>query len=101
MPELPFSRRTALAVAATLAAALVLAGKVLVPAGAASDGDTRVQGVVRAGPPPRLVVHVVGAVRTPGLYRLVRGARVDDAVRRAGGPTQQADLALVNLAAPV
>jgi competence protein ComEA len=46
-------------------------------------------------------VHVVGAVRAPGLYRLGRGKRVADAVERAGGATGNADLALINLAAPV
>ena len=50
---------------------------------------------------PRLVVYVVGAVRRAGLVRLPEGARVADAVERAGGPTRRADLALVNLAAPV
>jgi len=47
----------------------------------------------------RLTVHVAGAVRRPGVYRLPAGARVDDAVRRAGGPRGCADLAAVNLAA--
>ena len=46
-----------------------------------------------------VVVDVAGAVRRPGVYRLEAGARVDDAVRRAGGPTRRADLASVNLAA--
>jgi competence protein ComEA len=50
---------------------------------------------------PPVVVHVVGAVRVPGLYRLARGKRVADAVERAGGATGKADLALINLAAPV
>ncbi len=54
-----------------------------------------------AAPAPRLVVHVVGAVRRAGLYRLAQGARIADAVNRAGGATRRADLALVNLAAPV
>ena len=47
----------------------------------------------------QVVVHVAGAVRRPGLYRLPAGARVDDALRRAGGPARRADLTAVNLAA--
>ncbi len=50
---------------------------------------------------PRLIVYVVGAVKRAGLVRLPEGARIADAVERAGGPTRRADLALVNLAAPV
>jgi competence protein ComEA len=46
-------------------------------------------------------VDVVGAVRRPGLYRLEQGARIADAVTRAGGATGKADLAQVNLAAPI
>lgn len=48
-----------------------------------------------------ILVHVAGAVRVPGVYRLREGARVDDAVRRAGGPTRRAELSAVNLAAKV
>jgi competence protein ComEA len=48
-----------------------------------------------------VVVHVAGAVREPGVYRLRAGARVDDAVGRAGGATSRADLSQVNLAAKV
>lgn len=47
------------------------------------------------------VVHVAGAVRRPGVYRLPAGARVRDAVRRAGGATRWGDANAVNLAAPV
>ena len=53
------------------------------------------------GAAPRLVVYVVGAVRHAGLVRLAEGARVADALVRAGGPSRKADLTLVNLAAPV
>ena len=47
----------------------------------------------------RLTVHVAGAVRDPGVYKLPADARVDDAVARAGGATRRADLGGLNLAA--
>jgi competence protein ComEA len=47
----------------------------------------------------RVTVHVAGAVRRPGVYRFAAGARVNDALRRAGGPRPRADLDAVNLAA--
>jgi competence protein ComEA len=50
---------------------------------------------------PKLVVHVVGAVRRPGLYRLPDRSRISDAVARAGGAKRSADLSAVNLAAPI
>ena len=56
---------------------------------------------IQADEGPELVVHVVGAVRRPGLYRLPQRSRVADAVARAGGSTRRADLSLVNLAAPL
>ena len=46
-------------------------------------------------------VHVAGAVRTPGLYRVVEGSRVADVVDAAGGPLLDGDLDRVNLAALV
>lgn len=46
-----------------------------------------------------LVVHVAGAVRRPGVYRMPEGSRVDDAVSRAGGAAPAAELEAVNLAA--
>jgi len=49
----------------------------------------------------QLFVHVVGDVRRPGLFRVADGARVVDALVRAGGATHRADLSAVNLAAPL
>lgn len=46
-----------------------------------------------------VVVDVTGAVRRPGVYRMPAGARVTDAVERAGGPAGDAELEAINLAA--
>lgn len=46
-----------------------------------------------------VVVHVAGAVRRPGVYRLPLGARVADAVKRAGGLEPEAEEDAINLAA--
>ncbi|MQA75779.1 MAG: ComEA family DNA-binding protein [Solirubrobacterales bacterium] len=46
-----------------------------------------------------LVVHVAGAVREAGVYRLPDGARVTDAIERAGGTTGAAVPDAINLAA--
>ncbi|MCL6449126.1 MAG: ComEA family DNA-binding protein [Armatimonadetes bacterium] len=49
---------------------------------------------------PEIVVHVTGAVEKPGVYRLPRGSRVNDALGQAGA-LPEADLDALNLAAPL
>jgi competence protein ComEA len=101
--SLTSSRGRALAAVAGLLAAMVVAARFLVPLGtpAASNPQAAPPQLVQEPEQRVVVVHVVGAVRRPGLYRLRFGARVADAVRRAGGPAARADTQLVNLAAPV
>ena len=45
-----------------------------------------------------LLVHVCGAVRTPGVYELPEGSRVYQAVEMAGGMTEEAASDYLNLA---
>ena len=80
-----------LAAAGTARAPAAQAASLALDRGAAAGGSAA----------PRLVVYVVGAVRRAGLVRIPEGARVADALERAGGPSRRADLTLVNLAAPV
>jgi len=48
-----------------------------------------------------IVVHVVGAVQKPGVYRLPAGSRVYQALEQAGGELEGADLERINLAQPL
>lgn len=59
------------------------------------------QGAERPGEEGSVVVHVIGHVHEPGVVRLPAGSRVIDAVRAAGGITDEADPASLNLARPV
>jgi len=102
LPALTVSQRRAAAALVLLAVVLVLAARHLHGARGAAPAVPLVT-VPRARSPVarQVVVDVVGAVRRPGLYKLREGTRIADAVERAGGATRKADLAQVNLAAPL
>ena len=103
MLDLQVTRSRALVAAGLLVAALFVGGRWFVGSGTATvERSPPAAGAeLETAAPPRLGVHVGGAVRRPGLYLLAHGARIADAVRRAGGATRRADLSLVNLAAQV
>src|SRR3954469_24886815 len=112
MPEITRSQLVSYAALAILVVALgvrFMHARPPAPAAASGGGPVAAAGspdgasAVRiARPAPQAaVVHVAGAVRNPGVYRLPAGARVQDAVERAGGPRHGGDVNAINLAAKV
>ena len=106
MPEFLLQRRRLLLAAAGSLALLLFLGRFVLGAGTTTTAaPLPLPPAAGAGvtglPSSRVVVDVVGAVRRPGLYRLAQGSRIADALTRAGGATAKADLAQVNLAAPL
>ncbi len=111
MPDL--SRSELAAYAACVVLVVLLGWRVLRSDGAASTAPVARGGATTTGAsdapsvsvaPARdgsAVVHVVGAVRRPGVYRLRLGQRVEDAIRRAGGARGNTDLQAINLAAKI
>jgi len=69
-------------------------------AAVSSQDSSGVPGKNQATENKMLYVHVVGAVQNPGVYQLPAGARLFNALELAS-PSPEADLALLNLAAPL
>lgn len=63
----------------------------------ATAGETAADSAAPENASDEVVVHVAGAVSSPGVYTLPADSRVDDAVRAAGA-TADADLSQLNLA---
>jgi competence protein ComEA len=101
VPELELTRRQAVVGIVALLVLVLIASKLLLRPKAGASPPIPTAAATAPAPADLLYVDVVGAVRRPGLYRLRHGARVADALARAGGPTRKAQLELVNLAAPI
>lgn len=94
-------------------------GKVAVPplepatsGGPPTSGRSRTTGLLQESPQPAaveppapeealLLVHVAGAVASPGVVSLAPGSRVYQAINAAGGALPAAALSALNLAAPL
>jgi competence protein ComEA len=104
MPEMS---RSQVVVYAAVAAALLLVGARAIRGEQATEASFAAgassaeagSGFTVGGSNRDLVVHVAGAVRRPGVYRMPAGSRVNDAVARAGGGAPRAGLEAINLAA--
>ena len=114
LPQQRFSRMHVGVIGVLLILGLLTAGWLLLrarPVAVASSGEvvtvsTPLQSAPTASPTAseratRLVVHVLGAVRHPGLVRLPENSRVQDAIEAAGGLTGRADPGELNLAQPL
>jgi competence protein ComEA len=111
LPRQRFDRLHVGVIGALLVLGLVTAGGLLLrarPVAVASPGEvvtvaTPIPTAASSTPLPvksaaKIVVHVLGAVRHPGLVRLPESSRVQDAIDAAGGLTHQADPGELNLA---
>ncbi|HET6953611.1 MAG TPA: helix-hairpin-helix domain-containing protein [Acidimicrobiales bacterium] len=96
--SLPFAEQSA-AAPAPAATGVAGAATTAPPGGPATPPGPGAAAAAGGGAAGEVVVHVVGAVVTPGVQRLPSGSRTVDAVDAAGGTVPEADLARLNLAA--
>lgn len=92
------SKQLLIALAGVVAVASLVLVAVNRPEPPAGEFSVSTEGNVNEVIEQYLYVHVVGEVASPGMYQLPIGARLVDAVFAAGGLTEEADNASVNLA---
>jgi competence protein ComEA len=97
----PISKKLLLGVGAVIAASIFLINGV-------TSGSSEKVAVTAELPPDQVVVkaatiyvHIVGEIVAPGIYELDSGARIVDVIFAAGGFSEKADQASVNLAREV
>ena len=84
---------------------VIVPGDVIYQAGVADAYEYEYEPAVTTVAEPEIdepgvvIVHIVGEVNNPGVFELTEGSRVNHALQLAGGATDYADLARVNLAA--
>ena len=66
--------------------------------GASQDLPENQTSLPPANEPKTIIIHITGAVKTGGVIHLIEGDRIIDAIDKAGGITEDADLSKVNLA---
>ena len=94
--------RISQAVLALAIFASVIGGVVLVVRASTSGGGIEIiLPTVTAVPQVDMKVYVTGAVNNPGVYDVAEDSRLADVLEAAGGPTDDTDLAAVNLATRV
>lgn len=98
---LPWLRRSGWAYILVAVALAGLGWRIAGRAPAATQPQTRAVATIAPREPTVMLVHVTGAVRKPGVYRVPDGGRVIQAIKVAGGATGAADLTAINLAAPL
>ena len=97
-----FSQRVSVAILAAAILGSVAGGAYLLVRTSDSRGGIEiVLPTATAVAPPDIKVYVTGAVRAPGVYDVAENSRLVDALDAAGGATDDADLAAVNLASRV
>ena len=97
LPEI--SRRQAIVVCVLALVLLVAAGKLLGARQPVAQKRPAQVKLVAAATRAELLIDVSGAVHRSGVYKLPAGSRINDALLKAGGETEKADLTLVNRAA--
>lgn len=100
LKTLDYSKEQRRAFAALCLTALVIAG-ILFMSSRGEAVETPTIKIIESAPSKMLLVHVAGEVKRPGVYPVVEGSRVVDAIAAAGGAKKSFDLSVINLARKV